>query len=573
MLYSYSEKKIVDDFVFSGDVMAFDTETTGLDWLKDKPFMLSFADKDRNAYALDLRGERAGKIYKKVEALLQDPKIVKKGWNIKFDVKMMRRISDVKINNIQDLYVLMKVVNNNLKSFKLKEVAKNVLGLDIEEKETLDKYKPTESPNLFGGGGYDEIPFEVIAPYAAKDALLVLDMDDYINKAIEKEPLLKEIAALENALLPAILDIEMLGFKIDAPFLNAYSEKLMPEMAAAKKKLFDAVGEFDIMSDDQLGDVLFNKLKLVAKNYTATGKPKVDKWTLKDIKHPIVEHIKAYKENFYLKNTFIDGLLKRQVADIIYAEINQAAATTGRMSCSNPNLQNLPKNEIRKAFIARAGFSILKIDYSQIEYRIFIHYLNNPEMIEAYKNGVDMHKKTAQLMFNKKEITKEERQQGKQLNFGLIYGMGASSLAQSLNITQDKAYSFLNNYFAAIPEIKSLRWRIKDVIEKRGYIRTIFNRFLRHLDSRTSYKGLNALVSGSAADMFKKAVIEVNDFLKDKKSNILNLVHDEIVMELHDSEKALIPKIKAIMEGVVKLRVPIVCDAEIGKNWKDTENV
>jgi len=598
-LYSKKEEKLVSDFEFKGDKLYFDIETTGLNYQKDSPFMISWTDSFDNAYALDLREKDSAydNILNKVATLCSDESIEKIGHNIKFDMKFMIKHYDFLFRNACDTCIIARVFKNNLTSYKLKDLAVSLLKEDISEKKALDSFFKKETikkkeviptiiqKTLFGEDegieskkitttetNYHEVPFDIIVQYAIADVLLTRKLYEYIMKNAEEE--IHQVFAIEKSILLPIMDIELRGFLIDTEFLNAEKERFEPILKSLEEKILKETGDFEILSDEQLGEVLFTRLGFIPPATGKDGKPKVDKWTLDKIKgdNPqsiaLLDNIKEYRAIAQHLSTFINGLLTRHINGVVSAEFNQAQARTGRMSCSNPNLQNLPartegRGNIRKAFVARKGYKLLSIDYSQIEYRLFAHYMNNDFLINSYKNGYDFHEEVTKILKLK------TRRQGKDINFGMIYGMGAKTLSAKLGVSIEEAYKFVDSYFSRFPEIRKLRYQIKDVLYKRKYIKTLKGR-RQYLDAeKESYKGLNAIIQGSAADIFKSALIVLFQFIEDKDIFITNLIHDEILFEISENELEHIPEIKRIMEGVVELKVPVKVDAKIGDNWLD----
>lgn len=594
-LYSHKEKKCVDGIVFEGDKMFVDCETTSLSHLDGRAFMISFSDMSGNAYALDLRewDEKTSIIFSDFAALCRDSLIEKIGWNIKFDIAFLKNLN-VDVVNVVDAMILARLENNRRKSYKLKEIVVDVLNRKIDEKKELDKYLTpvkkvgdTNQTSLFGAretlGGFENVPFDVIAPYAAADVILTRDMFVWLIKKISDDGL-NDVAELEKRVLAEILKIEQRGFAIDASFILSEQTRVESELAELKKEIFHEIGsEINLLSNDDVGDLLFNKLGLVSDTMTDTGKPQITKFTLEKLENQnaLVGKIKAFRNSQQYLSTFLVSLLDRQVDGVIYAEFNQLNAKTGRMSSSNPNMQNIPardekKSQIRRAFVPRSGYVLMSADYSQIEYRLFAHYVENKFLLDAYANDHDFHEEVARQLFNvaaDKPVDDLTRRKAKDINFGLLYGMGKASLASRLKVSTEQASKIFDDYFARFPETKRLKWRISDVIVDRGFIKSIYGR-RAYMTSDETYKGLNALIQGSAADVFKLALRDVGEYIKDKDVHIINLVHDELVFEIKDDADFILktaPEIKKILESVVSLRVPVRADFEIGSNWDTTE--
>lgn len=586
------------EFNFNGDKLFFDTETTSLSHLVGDAFMISWTDIDGNAYALDLRehDDDTAYVLDCLRTLALDSSIEKIGHNVKFDVHFLEKL-DFKFNNVTDTLVMSRLSNNRRMSYKLKDLAVELLGASIAEKKELDLYLPKKSApakitketsnhmgmfdvslgdvltapasrNNTGSAGFELVPFNVISKYAAADVFLTRDLYLYLKEVIAKDGLVT-IHELERDVLSEILKIESRGFVIDVEFLQREKIRLEKELAQLETEIKAETGELDILSNDALSGILFDKLKLVPSSMTEKGKPKMDKFALDRYadKHPFVAKIKTYRDKNQYYATFIVGLLERQVGGTVYAEFNQLNARTGRMSSSNPNMQNIPnrdieKAEIRNAFTTRDEYVLVSIDYSQIEYRLFAHYTQSAYLISLYKQDFDFHAETGKI-FNK------SRKDGKKLNFAIVYGMGLEALARELKCTQSEAKEARDAYFARIPEARKLQWRIKDRIAEVGFLKSPDGR-RSYLTNDESYKGLNALIQMVAADVFKRAVVAVGKFIADKDAHIINMVHDDIVLEIHKSQLHIVSEIVKIMESVMTLRVPIKADVKFGKTWGDT---
>jgi DNA polymerase I-like protein with 3'-5' exonuclease and polymerase domains len=625
------------EIVLSGLVLYWDTETTGLSWVRDKIFMHSFGDEN-NTYLIDVR-EGTGVVTETLYSVLRDSNVIKRIYNAKFDAQMIYK-EGINVCNMQDVFIYAKLFPKHfVGGYKLKDhIVPQLLGETTEEKDavssffkgtpaahkTTSSYIYTIQQGLFTSDDdkvinkvktkvkrekqekqdkdYTKLPEEILIPYAAEDIVLMRKvMDKMMLDAAEHYEQVQDLLDLEHNVQPVIIKIERAGLAVDEQLLKSVQPEIDAKAEAALNQFYDLSGAdratFDPYSPEHLQELFYDKLGEKVSGLTDAGyklKQKkgflapeemrkyasTDKWALKKFKHPCAKYLEQYNIYDVIANGFIPNLLENSVDGIIYANFNQLGAISGRMSCSDPNLENIPaKGEgevLRKSIIARPGYNLLKIDASQIEYRIFAHYVGDASMIQSFKDGVDYHQRTAELMG-------VERRDAKTLNFGLIYGMGVQTLADALAVDYNVAQTLFDTYFKRIPKIKSLRYKIKDVVRQRGYVRTLLGR-RRYLTNDKSYIGMNAIVQGTAADIFKMMVVAVDRFLTagGYKTRIINLVHDEILFELWIGEEHIIPELKRIMKSVVstekdtgvpQLLVPLDVVASVGKNWLETEEV
>ena len=390
--------------------------------------------------------------------------------------------------------------------------------------------------------------------------------------------------------MEALVDIESNGIRLDSEFLTHMSGEYQAELAKLEKNIYQAVGhEFNLNSPRQLADVLFDELKLPANKKTKTGRS-TDESVLQGLKsaHPVVELLLRYRELFKLKSTYIDALpsLISAYDGRLHTSYNQAVAATGRLSSNNPNLQNIPirteqGRRIRQAFLANEGHQLVSIDYSQIELRILAHVSNDQVLLNAFAQGQDIHTATAAKVFNCSidQVTSDQRRAAKTINFGIMYGQSAFGLAQQLDISREEANKFIQEYFGVYAQVK--KYLDQAIVKARqdGYVETLLGRRRRIPELSSSNfnirlagerMAINMPIQGTAADIIKKAMITIQDYLVEKqsKSQMLLQVHDELVFTIDPTESdELIPEISRQMEQAANLTVKLEVEAKVGQNW------
>ncbi|MGH2592734.1 MAG: DNA polymerase I, partial [Anaerolineae bacterium] len=477
----------------------------------------------------------------------------------------------------------------------LKSLAKSRLGIEM-----------TEIADLIGTGKkqitMDQVPIEDAAPYAAAD----VDMTLRLMKAQEPElkrlglrPLLGEV---EMPLLPVLLDMELAGVLIDARLLKKMSDRLAKRLAQIEEEVYGLVGmPFNINSPTQLADALFGKLQLKApgSRKTATGKVSVAADVLDSMRgmHAVIDPILEHRQLSKLKSTYLDALpaLVNPATGRVHTSFNQAGAVSGRVASQDPNLQNIPirtdlGREVRKAFVVPDGWKLIAADYSQVELRIAAHISNDPGLRAAYKADQDIHRATAAKVLSilPERVTADQRSFAKRVNFGLLYGMGAQSLAQQAGISMKEAQKFVDAYFAGFPNVKKYIDETKRKAKDEGYVETLLGRRryfpilgTRTTDARTNImqrtaerEAINHPVQGSAADILKIAMIRIHAALKQKKykARLLLQVHDELLLEAPGAEvKAVTQLVKEIMEGAYPLDPPLKVEVGVGLNWDEVK--
>lgn len=464
--------------------------------------------------------------------------------------------------------------------------------------ESYLNYTPISIETLIGKKGKNQgsmadVEIEEIAIYAAEDTDVTFQLKSYFKKQLEEKNLLTVFTDIEMPLVSVLLEMEQEGVKLDTDFLSQYSSDLQQQAIEMQNKIFELAGfEFNISSPQQVGNVLFDHLKLLEKpKKTKTGQYQTDEETLQSLKwkHEIVEHILNFRALQKLRSTYVDALpnMVKQATGKVHTSFNQAVAATGRLSSQNPNLQNIPirtdlGREIRKSFISNQEDSVLlSADYSQIELRIIAHISKDQGMIDAFNSGIDIHTATASKVYGipVEEVDTDMRRKAKTVNFGIIYGISAFGLSQRVQISRAEAKEIIDNYFIQFPGIKQYMDQTVNSARELGYVETITGRKrnLRDINSRNATvrgfaerNAINAPIQGSAADMIKIAMIQVQDWLRssDLKTKMILQVHDELLFDVPKNEIVEVrAKVTEIMEGAMKLDVPILVESGIGNNW------
>ncbi|MEI6766008.1 MAG: DNA polymerase I [Bacteroidota bacterium] len=566
----------------------FDTETTGIDHGRSELIGFSFAIKPHEAWyvALPENYNEAYAIVAEFKDLFEDAGIAKTGQNLKFDIAMLRWY-DIEVNGT--------LFDTMIAHYLLQPDQRH--NMDFLSETYLD-YSPVPIESLIGKKGKGQgsmrnVPLDQLCEYAAEDADVTLQLRNVFLPELKKtntEPLFNEI---ETPLIPVLAAMEAEGIKIDKQALNDYSAQLLSEVKQLELDIFQMAGtEFNISSPKQLGDILFDRLKIAEKpKKTATKQYSTAEDVLAKLlnKHPIVQAILDYRSLTKLKSTYVDTLpeMINPRTGRVHTSFNQAVAATGRLSSNNPNLQNIPirterGREIRKAFVPRNDdYVLLSADYSQIELRIIASISGEKHMIEDFKNGLDIHAATAARVYgiDVADVTKDMRRNAKMVNFGIIYGISAFGLSERLGIPRKEAAEIIEQYFEKYPSIKKF---MNDTIEsarKNGYVETIKNRrrYLRDINAGNGVirgfaerNAINAPIQGSAADMIKIAMINIHKYLREHKmlSKMVLQVHDELVFDVHQSElEQLKPVVIRLMQDAVPLLVPVEVDINSGKNW------
>jgi DNA polymerase I len=582
----------------------FDTETTSVDSLNAELVGISFCFKPKEAFFIsvlpgvteestDLFGKRPGSsnavglaiddILTHVKPILEDRRITKIGHNIKYDMLVLSQYG---------IWPAGDIIDSMIASYVLRADGRH--GLDALAKEHL-QYKMVSFSELTGTGkeqkSIRDVSLQALSDYSCEDADCTLRLYEVLHKKLAVQNLMKLCDELEFPLVAVLGKMERAGIGIDVDYLKSMSKEMEKLLAALIKQIHAFAGhEFNINSTQQLGDVLFNKLKLPTFKKTKTGfSTDVSVLEALQHEHPIVEKLLEYRQLAKLKSTYVDALpaLINPKSGRVHTSFNQTVASTGRLSSSDPNLQNIPirtelGRSIRKAFIpADKNDLILSADYSQIELRVMAHISGDEALTEAFRNKEDIHTTTAAKVFGvaASEVTKDMRRKAKEVNFGIMYGIGPFGLANRLEIPQNEAKEIIARYFERFPRVKQY---INDTIESvrsKGYVETLLGR-RRYLPDITSgnqnirqnaeRQAINMPIQGTAADMLKLAMIEIDKAFTSKefKSQMLLQVHDELVFEVKKKEEKAVRKVvEDLMSNAMKLNVPIVVEIGVGKNW------
>ena len=523
---------------------------------------------------------------KLLKPILEDPGKIKIAQNCKFEYKILKRHGVTIDETIYDT-MLASYISNPDEKHGLKDQAARILGVRMQK---IDE--------LIGEGkkqlSMAQIEIEKVAPYAISDSTYTLQLAKYYKSTLEK-PLDNVLETIENPLVPVLSEMELTGVKLDIKVLKDLSNIITKKVQELEEKIFKIAGEpFNINSSQQLGKILFQKLAIEHEGKTTkSGQLSTDARTLETLaqedKTGIIKNILEYRQLSKLISTYTDSLPEQidKKTQCIHCDFNQTITSTGRLSSSNPNLQNIPirsdiGRKIRKAFISNFNDGLLlSADYSQIELRVLAHMSEDPVLIEAFKAGEDIHKRTAMEIYgvSEKEITSEMRGHGKTLNFALIYQQGAFATARQLDISQKEAQEFINKYFEKFKKVKPFFEKLLSFTREHGYGKTIYGRrrYFKNLNVRNKAlqkederAACNAPLQGTAADIMKLAMIKVDKELKEKyyKSNLILQVHDELVLDVHPDEKKEIETL--VLQGMElgqPLRVPLVVNLSWGKDW------
>ncbi len=573
--------------IYAHGFVSFDTETTGVETLTSELVGMSFAVDEGEAFYLPVpeNFEEAKKLAQQFKPVLEDDKILKIGQNIKFDIVVLKKYGiDVK-GALFDTMIAHYLINPELRH-----------NMDYLA-ETYLNYKTIPIEDLIGAKGrnqrkMNQVPLETIAEYACEDADITLKFKNIFEKKIQENNLTELFYDIEMPLVSVLVDMEATGVGLDVDALKISSQELTAQLFDLEAEICElAEMEFNINSARQVGEVLFERMKIVEKpRKTKTGQYTTNEEVLESLrsKHPIVGKLLEYRGLKKLLSTYIDALpeLVNPEDGKIHTTFNQTVASTGRLSSTNPNLQNIPirdeeGKEIRRAFIPDLGCVFLSADYSQIELRIMAHLSGDQDMIGAFNSGQDIHAATAAKIYKIpiEDVTKDMRRKAKTANFGIIYGISSFGLADRLGIPRSEAKELIDGYFETYPDVKKYMDESIEKARKNGYVETVLHRkrFLPDISSRNAIvrgyaerTAINAPIQGSAADIIKVAMVRIyNRFQSEKiQSKMILQVHDELNFNVLDNE---LDKVRRIvieeMENALKLRVPIVADCGVGENW------
>ena len=564
----------------------FDTETTGFDIFNDRIVGLSLAVEPFKAWYVPFLEKDTPEYAEIVRPLFEDEKIAKIGQNIKFDLMVLRRLGITIRGRMYDTMILHYLLDPESRH-NMNALAEKYLN-----------YKPIEIETLIGKGSkqltMDLVNVERVKEYAAEDADVTLQLKQALYPMIEQIGLQHLYFEIEEPMIAVLADIEMAGVRIDSEALAVYAVELNRKLAELEAAIRTEAGEpnLNINSARQLGEVLFGKMRIAEKpKMTKTKQLCTDEDYLQSFarKHRIVDLILEYRGVKKLLSTYVEALpqLVNRSTGRIHTSFNQAVTATGRLSSTNPNLQNIPVRDdmgrrIRKAFIpSDDDHLLLSADYSQVELRLMAHLSGDESLIAAFEHGEDIHAATAAKLFNKTldEVTSEERRRAKTANFGIIYGISAFGLSQRLEIPRKEAKEIIDGYFASYPGVKKYMDNVVEKAKEEGFVSTIFGR-RRYLNDIASHNAIarglaernavNAPIQGSAADIMKIAMINVHRRFAAEgiRSRVILQVHDELVVDMLRSEQERVTAIVTeCMESAAQLKVRLIADAGVGGNW------
>ncbi|WP_278964710.1 DNA polymerase I [Alistipes senegalensis] len=564
----------------------FDTETTGFDIFNDRIVGLSLAVEPFKAWYVPFKEENTPEYAEIVRPLFENERIAKIGQNIKFDLMVLRRLGIAIRGRKYDTMILHYLLDP--------ESRHNMNALS----ERYLNYKPIEIETLIGKGSkqltMDLVNVERVKEYAAEDADVTLRLKQVLYPQVEEIGLQHLYFEVEEPMIAVLADIEMAGVRIDTGALAVYAVELNRKLGELEAAIRTEAGEpnLNINSARQLGEVLFAKMRIAEKpKMTRTKQFCTDEDYLQSFarKHRIVDLILEYRGVKKLLSTYVEALpqLVNRTTGRIHTSFNQAVTATGRLSSTNPNLQNIPVRDdmgrrIRKAFIpSDDDHLLLSADYSQVELRLMAHLSGDESLISAFEHGEDIHTATAAKLFNKPlgEVTSEERRRAKTANFGIIYGISAFGLSQRLEIPRKEAKEIIDGYFASYPKVKEYMDNVVEKAKEEGFVSTIFGRrrYLNDISSHNAVaRGLaernavNAPIQGSAADIMKIAMIDVHRRFAAEgiRSRVILQVHDELVVDMLRSEQERVTAIVTeCMESAAQLKVRLIADAGVGDNW------
>lgn len=595
IVYTRGELEGWIDRLKTADAFAFDTETTSTDYMEAELVGLSFcAEAGRAAYvpvAHDYEGApeqlSLEVVLSAIGPLLEDPKRTVIGQNLKYDISVMAKYGVAFKADIFDTMLESYVLNSVASRHNMDDLALKYLGISTVHFE-----------DIAGKGArqltFNQINIDRAGHYAAEDADITLQLHQALWPKLEAEPALKSVYTdIELPLVPILSRVELDGVLLDEAQLQGQSKELEKRVSELEQTAYGLAGEeFNLGSPKQLQEIFFEKLGLPVIKKTPKGQPSTAEPILQELAldYPLPAVIMEYRGLSKLKSTYTDQLPKQIAASTgrIHTSYHQAVAATGRLSSTDPNLQNIPirteeGRRVRKAFIAPSGYKVMAADYSQIELRIMAHLSQDPGLVQAFKEGLDIHKATAAEVFGGTidRVADEHRRSAKAINFGLIYGMSAFGLSRQLNISRGDAQDYIDKYFDRYPGVRAYMDRTRALAAEQGYVETIFGRRLylpeikasnfqrRQAAERTA---INAPMQGSAADIIKRAMIGVAHWLseEDLDTRMTMQVHDELVLEV--PERALdevAAGVERMMSGAAELSVPLVVEVGVGDNWDE----
>ena len=584
-----NEEKMLEIFsiIKTKKILSLDTETTSTQPIDAELVGLSFAVSEHEAFYVPIPANReeALRIVNIFKPLYEDPEILKVGQNIKYDLEVLRNYNIHLAGPMWDTMIAHYLIQPELRH-----------NMDFMAEVYLN-YQTVHIDELIGPRGKSQRSMRDLSPtdvyeYACEDADITLQLKNKLEQELKKYDCEKLFYEIEMPLMPVLAEMEMNGVRLDTESLAQTSKELTERMNDIEHEIYELAGHsFNISSPRQVGDVLFGELKIVEKpKKTKTGQYVTSEEVLQQLhaKHPIVGKILDFRGLKKLLSTYVDNLptLINRRTGHIHTSFNQCITATGRLSSSDPNLQNIPVRgedgkEIRKAFVPEPGCLFFSADYSQIELRVMAHLSGDEAMIEAFRNGYDVHAATAAKVYKKdiKDVKRDERTKAKRANFGIIYGITVFGLAERLDISRDEARQLIDGYFETFPRVKDYMEQAKETARRQGYVTTLLGRrrYLSDIKSANATvrgfaerNAINAPIQGTAADIIKVAMIRIFQRFQQEgiRSKMILQVHDELNFSVVPEEKEKVEHIVLEeMQNAFEMKVPLVADSGFGKNW------
>ena len=581
--------------ISSAELVAVDTETTSLDYMQAKLVGISVAVAAGEAAYIPFGHDYLGapeqldkdRVLAQLKPLLESSEIKKVGQNLKYDMSVLAQhgiqLQGIAFDTMLESYVLDSVASRH----DMDSLAEKYLS------ETTTSFSDVAGKGV-SQLTFNQIALELAAPYAAEDADITLRLHQHLWPKLSSQPSLTSVFNdIELPLLPVLSRIERTGALVDGTLLFQQSQELTERLAELETQAWDMAGQqFNLASPKQLGEILFEKLEIPVLKKTAKGAPSTKEEVLQELAldYPLPKVLLEHRGLAKLKSTYTDKLptMINPASKRIHTSYHQAGTATGRLSSSDPNLQNIPVRtlqgrRVRQAFVPPMGWKMVAADYSQIELRIMAHLSEDPSLLGAFAAGQDIHRATAAEVFGvaTEQVTADMRRSAKAINFGLIYGMSAFGLARQLSIGRKQAAEYIELYFERYPGVQSYMNNIRHAAAEQGYVETAFGRrlYLPEINSRNGMRrqaaertAINAPMQGTAADIIKLAMIHVDDWLQQSglQSRMILQVHDELVLEVPESELELVKQgLNERMENAASLRVPLVVDVGVGDNWDE----
>ncbi|MBQ5454682.1 MAG: DNA polymerase I, partial [Prevotella sp.] len=575
------------DFFRTNKILSLDTETTSTNAIDAELVGLSFSVKEFEAFYIPIPANReeAQKIVNIFKPVYEDPNILKVGQNLKYDLEVLRNY---------DIHLAGKMWDTMIAHYLIQPELRH--NMDYMAEVYLN-YQTIHIDELIGPKGKNQKSMRDLTPsevyeYAAEDADITLRLKNKLEPELKKNECEDLFYDIEMPLMPVLAEMEMNGVILDTNSLKETSRALTNRMNEIEARIYELAGErFNIASPKQVGDILFEKLKIVEKaKKTKTGQYVTSEEVLQQLKnkHEIVADILEHRGLKKLLGTYIDALpnLINKRTGHIHTSFNQTITATGRLSSSDPNLQNIPirgedGKEIRKAFVPEPGCLFFSADYSQIELRVMAHLSEDENMIRVFREGKDLHAATAANIYKKaiEDVTRDERTKSKRANFGIIYGITVFGLAERLDISRDEAKRLIDGYFETFPQVHDYMEKSKQVAREKGFVTTLFGRrrYLPDINSHNATvrgfaerNAINAPIQGTAADIIKVAMIRISNRFKREgiRSKMILQVHDELNFSVYPEEKEQVERIVLEeMQGAIQLKVPLIADCGFGENW------